>query len=62
MDNRPKRSLAWARFMALRNSPPNRWDEAAVGSFHEIVIALEEAFEVDLSTFRIPDERMQRLP
>jgi integrase len=48
--------------MALRNAPPGGWDETAVSHFHEILAALQEAFAKDLSLFRIPDVRMERVP
>lgn len=59
MDDAKKESLAWARFQALRSHPPSSWDEGAVAQFHEIVTALEEAYAVELSSFRIPDAEMK---
>jgi len=44
---------AWARFQALLSHPLSSGDEGEVSQFHEIVSALEEAFNVDLSSFRI---------
>lgn len=55
MDIANNQSLAMARFQAFRTSPPSSWDESTVSQFHEVVSALEEAFEADLSSFRIPE-------
>jgi hypothetical protein len=60
MDDTRKQSLAWARFEALRSLPPRSWDETAVSQFHEIVTALEEAYAIELSSFRVPDAEMKR--
>jgi len=54
MDYSHKQSVAWAQFEAFRSHPPIWWDEAGVGQFHGIVTALEDAYAVDLSSFRIP--------
>jgi hypothetical protein len=54
-----KKSLAWARFVELRNHLPPRWNAVEVANFHEIVTALEEAYGVDLSSFRIPRDRIK---
>jgi hypothetical protein len=62
MDDSRRRSLAWAKFMALLDFPPVEWDEAAVSHFHEILFALQEAFGMDLSEFRIPDRLMMPIP
>jgi hypothetical protein len=54
--------LAWARFSfsALTAHPPRSWDASAVGQYHEIVSALEEASSGDdLSLFRIPQSEMK---
>jgi hypothetical protein len=59
MDIANKQSLAMARFQAFRTSPPSSWDESAVSQFNEVVSALEEAFEIDLSTFRIVDAELK---
>jgi hypothetical protein len=59
MDIAHKQSLVWARFQALRSHPPSAWDEGAVSQFHEIVSALEEAFGIDLSSFRIPEAELK---
>jgi hypothetical protein len=48
--------------MALLDFPPVEWDEAAVSHFHEILFALQEAFGMDLSEFRIPDRLMMPIP
>ena len=53
-------SVAWARFVALRNDQPNWWDEHECSRFHEIVGALEAAYAVDLSAFRIPASEMKQ--
>ena len=53
MDNIHEQGLAWARFQALRSNQPDRWDETEVARFHDIVTALEGAYGVDLSSFRI---------
>lgn len=54
-------NVAWAQFQALRSHPPSSdWDERDVSRFHEIVTALEEAYNgLDLSAFRIPDSEMR---
>ena len=49
MDIANKQSLALARFQALQSHPPSSGDEGEVSQWHEIVSALEEAFNVDLS-------------
>jgi hypothetical protein len=59
MDIANKQSLALARFQALRSHTPSAWDEGAVSQFHEIVSALEEAFGIDLSLFRIPEVELK---
>ncbi|MEO6802160.1 MAG: hypothetical protein ABI197_02820 [Granulicella sp.] len=60
MDIANKQSLAWARFQALQSHPPSSGDEGEVSKFHEIVYALEEAFNVDLSSFRIPEAELKQ--
>ncbi|MGP8173055.1 MAG: hypothetical protein ACLP7O_00750, partial [Terracidiphilus sp.] len=60
MDIASKQSLAWARFQALQSHPPSSGDEGEVSQFHEIVSALEEAFNVDLSSFRVSDAEMKQ--
>jgi hypothetical protein len=60
MDDARKWTLAWSRFEAFRNHPPNWWDEEAVSQFHQIVTALEEASGEDLSSFRVPDSEMKQ--
>ena len=60
MDIANKQSRAMAQFQAFRTSPPSSWDESAVSQFHEIVSALEEAFEVDLYAFRIPEAELKQ--
>ena len=60
MDIANKQSLAWARFQALRSHPPSSGDEGEVSQFHEIVSALEEAFNIDLSSFRIPEAELKQ--
>lgn len=59
VDDINKQSLAWARFEALRSHPPQSWDESAVSQFHEIVSSLEEAYALDLSSFRVPNAEMK---
>jgi hypothetical protein len=59
MDSLNKQSLAWARFSALRSHLPLYWDESSVQQFHGVVTDLEEAYELDLSSFRIPDTEMK---
>lgn len=54
-------NLAWARLEALRSHPPTSWDEVEVSRFHEIVTALEDAYGVDLSSFKIPDAEMKQI-
>ena len=60
MDIPNKQSLACARFQALLSHPPSSGDEGEVSQFHEIVSALEEAFNVDLSSFRIPEAELKQ--
>jgi hypothetical protein len=60
MDDANKQNLSWAQFQALRSHPPSSWDERTVSRFHEIVTALEDAYGVGLSPFRIPDVEMKR--
>jgi hypothetical protein len=60
MDIANKQSLAWARFQALQSHLPSSGDEGEVSKFHEIVSALEEAFNVDLSLFRIPEAELKQ--
>jgi hypothetical protein len=60
MDIANKQSRAMAQFQAFRTSPPSSWDESAVSKFHEIVSALEEAFEMDLYAFRIPEAELKQ--
>jgi hypothetical protein len=60
MDIANKQSLAWARFQALLSHPLSSGDEGEVSQFHEIVSALEEAFNEDLSSFRIPEAAMKQ--
>jgi hypothetical protein len=59
VDNTSKQGLAWARFQALRSNSPNWWDERDVSQFHEIVSALEGAYAVNLSSFRIPNAELK---
>jgi hypothetical protein len=56
----PKQSLAWAGFQALQSHPPSSGNEGEVSQFHEIVSALEEAFNVDLSSFRIREAELKQ--
>jgi hypothetical protein len=60
MDVCNKQSLAWARFQALQSHPPSSGDEGEVSQFHEIVSELEEAFNVDLSSFRVPEAKLKQ--
>jgi len=60
MDSANKQSPAWARFQALLSHRPSSGDEGEVSQFHEIVSALEEAFNEDLSSFRIPEAAMKQ--
>src|SRR5260221_8020327 len=60
MDSANKQSLALARFQALQSHPPSSGDEGEVSQFHEIVSALEEAFNLDLSSFRIPEAELKQ--
>ncbi len=60
MDIANKQSLAWARFQALLSHPLSSGDEGEVSQFHEIVSALEEAFNEDLSVFRIPKAELKQ--
>jgi hypothetical protein len=60
MDIATKQNQAWARFQALRSHPPSSGDEGEVSQFHEIVSALEEAFDENLSVFRIPEDKLKQ--
>jgi hypothetical protein len=60
MDILSEQSLAWARFQALRSHPPSSGNEGEVSQFHEIVSALEAAYGLDLSSFRVPDTEMRQ--
>jgi hypothetical protein len=60
MDIVNKQNLVWARFQALRSHPPSAGDEDEVSQFHEIVSALEEAFNENLSVFRIPEDKLKQ--
>jgi hypothetical protein len=59
MDNANKQHLALANFEAFRSHLPNSWDENEVSRFHKIVTELEDAYGLDLSSFRIPDAEMK---
>jgi hypothetical protein len=61
MGDANKQSLARAGFGAFRSHLPHSWDESAVSQFHESVAALEEAYAVDLSSFKIQDADMKRI-
>ena len=60
MDSANKQSLALARFQAFQSHPRSSVDEGEVSQFHEIVSGLEEAFDVDLSSFRIPEAELKQ--
>jgi hypothetical protein len=60
MDIANKQSLAMAQFQAFQTKPPSTWDESAVSQFNEVVSALEEAFETDLSSFQIPESELKQ--
>src|SRR5208337_2262233 len=60
MDIANKQRVALAKFQALRSHPPCSGDEGEVSQFHEIVSALEEAFSLDLSSFRIPEAELKQ--
>ncbi|MGA2136733.1 MAG: hypothetical protein ABSH50_30965 [Bryobacteraceae bacterium] len=60
MDSTHSANVAWVRFVALRNDPPTSWTEDEVSRFHQIVEALEAAYSVDLSAFRIPDSEIKQ--
>jgi hypothetical protein len=51
--------MARARLETLRNNPPTLWDEFPVSTFHDVATALEEAFNRDFSTSRIPRNWME---
>src|ERR1035441_7455280 len=53
-------NTAWARFQALLSNRPSSGDEGEVSQFHEIVSALGEASNEDLSSFRIPEAAMKQ--
>lgn len=59
MDIQSEQGFAWARFQALQSHPPSSGSEGEVSQFHEIVSALEKAYGLDLSAFRIPDAEMK---
>jgi hypothetical protein len=60
MDIANKQSLALARFQALLSHRPTSGDEGEVSQFREIVSALEEAFNADLSSFGIPEAQLKQ--
>jgi hypothetical protein len=59
MDHANKQRLAWTNFEAFRSHLPRSWDEDEVSRFHKIVSELEEAYEFDLSSFRISDAEVK---
>ena len=59
MDIANKQGHAWARFQALQIHRPSSGDEGEVSQFHEIVSALQEAFNQDLSAYHIPESAMK---
>ena len=60
MDSHNEQSLAWARFQSFRSHPPSSGSQDEVAQFHDVVSALEKAFALDLSSFRIPDAEMRQ--
>jgi hypothetical protein len=54
-----KRPLTWATFQSFLSHLPKLWDKNEVSRFHKIVTDLEEAYSIDLSTFRIEDVEMK---
>ena len=54
MDITDKQNRALAKLKAFQTNPPSFWDESEVSQFNEVVSELNEAFEVDLSSFLIP--------
>jgi hypothetical protein len=59
MDDADKQRHALARFQAFRSSPPCPWDEIAVSQFNDVVSALEDAFESNLSLYRILEAELK---
>jgi hypothetical protein len=59
MDIADKQRHALASLLAFQTNPPSFWDENAVSQFNEVVTSLEEAFEIDLSSSRIPDAELR---
>jgi hypothetical protein len=60
MDIDNKMNSALAQLQAMQINRPSSGDEGEVSQFHEIVSALEEAFNEDLSSFRIPEAAMKQ--
>jgi len=54
-----KQPLTWATFESFRSHLPKSWNQSEVGRFNKIVNDLEDAYAVDLSTFRIEDAEMK---
>lgn len=57
-----KWNLGISRLSAIMTNPASSVDEDHVGEFHEIVTLIEEGSGEDLSTFRIPVEKLQPKP
>jgi hypothetical protein len=59
MNAADRQALVWATFEAFRSHLPKSWDQNEISRFHKMIIDLEEAYSVDLSTFRIEDAEMK---
>jgi len=59
MDDAQRKDIAKARFLALRNNIPRGWDGTAVSYYHSVLAALEEAFGMNFSPFRIGEGHMK---
>jgi hypothetical protein len=60
MDIDNKMNSALAQLQAMQINRPSSGDEGEVSQFHEIVDALEEAFKVDLTSYRIQDADLKQ--
>jgi hypothetical protein len=52
-------ALAWAKFDALYKNLPGAVTESLVRDLHQILDLLEKSTGEDLSSFRIPEEKVQ---
>jgi hypothetical protein len=52
-------SLAKARFLALRQHQRDLWNRDNVARYHTVIADLEQAYGIDLTSFRVPDGEMR---